>query len=51
LSYDVTDNFTVFGEGINILNEQSVVFSERNTFLETFTDNGARWLFGVRANF
>ncbi len=51
LSYDVTENFTVFGEGVNILNEQSFTFSERNTFLETFIDNGARWLFGVRANF
>ena len=51
LSYDVTERFTVFGEGVNILNEQSFTFSERETFLETFTDNGARWLFGVRANF
>jgi len=51
LSYDVTDNFTVFAEGINILNEQSFTFSERPSFLETFIDNGARWLFGVRANF
>ncbi len=51
LSYEVTENFTVFGEGINILNEQSFTFSERETFLESFIDNGARWLFGVRANF
>ncbi len=51
LSYDVTQNITVFGEGVNILNEQSFTFSERDTFLETFIDNGARWLFGVRANF
>jgi len=43
LSYDVTENFTVFAEGINVLNEQSFTFSERDTFLETFIDNGARW--------
>ncbi len=51
LSYDVTENFTVFGEGINIFNEQSFTFSERDSFLESYIDNGARWLFGVRANF
>jgi len=51
LSYDVNDNFTVFGEGQNVLNEQLFVFSERNTFLESFIDNGSRWIVGVRGNF
>jgi len=51
LSYDVTDNFAVFGEGQNVLNEQLFVFSERDTFLESFIDNGARWIVGVRGNF
>lgn len=51
LSYDVTENITVFGEGQNVLNEQLFTFSERDTFLESFIDNGARWLFGVRGSF
>jgi len=51
LSYDVTENFAVFGEGQNVLNEQLFVFSERDTFLESFIDNGARWIIGVRGSF
>lgn len=51
LSYDVTDNFSVFGEGQNVLNEQLFVFSERDTFLESFIDNGARWIIGIRGSF
>jgi len=44
-------DISVFVEGINIANEQFFVFSERESFLESFVDNGARWLFGVRASF
>ena len=44
-------DISVFVEGINITNEQFFVFSERESFLESFVDNGARWLFGVRASF
>ncbi len=45
--YDVA----IFAEGQNIFNEQQFTFSERATFLETFIDNGSRWLFGVRGSF
>ena len=45
--YDIA----VFAEGQNIFNEQQFTFSERASFLETFIDNGARYLFGVRASF
>jgi len=44
-------DISVFVEGINITNEQFFVFSERESFLESFIDNGSRWLFGVRASF
>ncbi len=47
VGYDIA----VFAEGQNIFNEQAFTFSERNTFLETFIDNGARWIFGVRGSF
>ena len=47
----VGHDFSVFVEGINITNEQFFVFSERETFLESFIDNGSRWLFGVRGSF
>ena len=51
LAYDVTDQFTVFGEGQNIFNEQFFRFSETPDFVETFEDNGARWVIGVRATY
>ena len=47
----VDRDISVFIEGINITNEQFFVFSERETFLESFIDNGSRWLFGVRGSF
>jgi len=53
LGYQITDNFTVFGEGINIFNEEVVRISEfaDSNFLEAFEENGARWVFGVRGSF
>ncbi len=47
VGYDIA----IFAEGQNVFNEQAFTFSERNTFLETFIDNGARYLFGVRGSF
>ena len=53
VAYQINDHFTVFGDGINIFNEQFVVLSEfpQSRFLESFEDNGARWVFGVRGSF
>lgn len=50
-SYDVTDNFTVFVEGINITEEERRAtgrFDDQVYFVE---DNGARYALGVRAKF
>ncbi len=53
LAYDVNETFTVFGEGINVFNEEIVrtVGSPNSNFLEAFEDNGARWVMGVRGTF
>ena len=54
-SYSLEDwvgyDIAVFAEGQNVFNEQAFTFSENDTFLETFIDNGARYLFGVRGSF
>lgn len=52
-SYKVTENFTVFAEGVNVFNEEVIRLSEfsDSEFLESFEENGARWLFGVRASY
>jgi len=47
VGYDIA----LFAEGQNIFNEQAFTFSQNETFLETFIDNGARWIFGVRGSF
>ncbi len=47
VGYDIA----IFAEGQNVFNEQAFTFSERATFLETFIDNGARYIFGVRGSF
>ena len=46
--YNLTQNLGVFFEGINITNEKFFRFSETRDFLESFEDNGARWVFGMR---
>jgi len=53
VAYQINDHFTIFGDGINIFNEQFVVLSEfpNSRFLESFEDNGARWVFGLRGSF
>ncbi|MEM6808370.1 MAG: TonB-dependent receptor [Pseudomonadota bacterium] len=50
--YEVTSlPLSIFLEGINITDEQFYIFSERDNFLESFIDNGARWQIGVRGTF
>ena len=50
-SYSISDNFQIFGEGINVLGTDSRDFSRfPNRFLN-FVDTGSRYIFGVRANF
>jgi TonB-dependent receptor len=50
-SFDVSDNFTVFFEGINITNELYIKNAEfKNQTLEV-TENGPRYTLGVRAKF
>jgi TonB-dependent receptor len=50
-SYDVTDNLTLFAEGINITNEQTRRHGSFQNQTVRLEDNGARWAVGVRANF
>ncbi len=51
VSYSFNDNVTVFVEGINLTDEEFFRFSITPDQLETFEQNGARYLFGVRVNF
>lgn len=51
VSYAFNDNFTIFAEGINLGDEEFFRYSISPDQLETFEENGARYLFGVRANF
>ncbi len=46
--YNLTEELALLFEGINITNEKFFRFSETRDFLESFEDNGARWVFGVR---
>ena len=49
--FDVTDNFQVFAEGINITGSDTRDFSRfANRFL-TYSDTGSRYMIGVRAKF
>lgn len=50
-SYDVTDNFTVFFEGINITEEELVQTGRFANQIFNIEDNGARFSLGVRGNF
>ena len=53
VSYDVTDHLTVFFDGINVTNEEVIRISEfpNSRFLESFEENGARYVFGLRGNY
>ena len=50
-SYDITDNFSVFFEGINITNEIPLKHGRYSNHFLLADDTGARWAFGVRGNF
>lgn len=50
-AYDIGDQFQVFFEGVNILDEDTRDFSRfENRFL-TYSDTGSRYQIGVRASF
>jgi len=54
-SYDFGEStgipVTLFVEGINIFDEPFFIFSENNSFLEEFIENGSRWQAGLRVKF
>ena len=50
-AYQISENFQIFAEGINILDSDTRDFSRfRNRFL-TYSDTGSRYSIGVRASF
>ncbi|MEP3226829.1 MAG: TonB-dependent receptor [Parasphingorhabdus sp.] len=51
LGFDVTDNFQVFAEGINIFEEDTRDFSRFPNRLLNYERTGARYTFGVRGKF
>ena len=51
LSYDVTEDITVFAEAINITNSQTLSFSIYENRLIELADTGSRYTFGARWNF
>ncbi len=50
-SYDITDNATVFFDAINLGDEPLFVYSGHRARLQTFEENGRRFVLGIRANF
>ncbi len=50
-SYDVTDQMTVFFEGINITEEELVQTGRFPNQVYNIEDNGSRFVFGLRATF
>ena len=50
-SYDVTENFTVFFEGINLTEEELVQTGRFNNQIYNIEDNGSRFAIGVRGTF
>lgn len=50
-SYDITDNFTVFFEGINITEEELIQTGRFGNQIYTIEDNGSRFSLGVRGTF
>lgn len=50
-SYDITDNVSVFAEGINLTNEYVHKRGRYSNHLLLVEDSGRRWAVGVRANF
>jgi len=50
-SYDINENITVFAEGVNITDEETRRHGRFENQLISLEKNGARYSFGVRANF
>ncbi len=50
-SYEITDQFQVFIEGLNVLNEDTRDFSRFRNRILTYERTGARYTAGVRAKF
>ncbi len=50
-SYVLNDSVTFYLEGINVLDEPFFRFSETRDLLESYEENGARYVLGVRGNF
>lgn len=50
-SYDITDNFSVFVEGININEQRLVTRGRESDQIVSITDTGARYTAGIRARF
>lgn len=50
-SFEVNENFTLFFEGINILEEELVQTGRFKNQIYSIEDNGARYTFGVRGRF
>jgi TonB-dependent receptor len=50
-SYDITDNMTIFLEGINITEEELVQTGRFANQIYNIEDNGSRYALGIRANF
>ena len=50
-SYDITDNFTIFFEGINITEEELVQTGRFANQIYNIEDNGSRFAIGVRGTF
>lgn len=51
VSYDITKRFQLFAEGINVLSNVNVTTGRFDNQVLDFVDTGARYAFGVRANF
>lgn len=50
-SYNISDTLTVYLDGINVLDEPFFRYSETRDLIESYEENGSRWILGVRGNF
>lgn len=51
ISYEINENITIFAEGINLTSEEFFRYSETKDIVETYEENGARYLVGLRGSF
>ena len=51
LSYDLTDNFTIFADGLNLTNSKEFLYSMTPDRTKEYRMTGRRLSFGVRAKF